>query len=73
MLVLSGKPNERFFIGDEIEVVVVESGRGVTRLGFVAPHTVKILREKVYQDMRRERNEALRAMAPEGAILPPTT
>jgi len=47
MLVLSRKPGERIMIGDEIEVVVLESRAGCVRLGFNAPDEVRIHREEV--------------------------
>lgn len=47
MLVLSRKPGERIMIGDEIEVVVLESRSDCVRLGFSAPDEVRIHREEV--------------------------
>ncbi len=44
MLVLSRKPGERVFLGNEIEVVVVEVRGDRVKLGFVAPGYVPIQR-----------------------------
>lgn len=47
MLVLGGKVNERFFVGDNIVVTVVRVGKGYVRLGFEAPREIPIVRERV--------------------------
>lgn len=47
MLVLSRKPGERVIIGENIEVVVLETRSGCVRLGFIAPQEVRIHREEV--------------------------
>lgn len=52
MLVLSRKPGERIMIGDNIEVVVLQSRAGCVRLGFNAPDEVTIHREEVHQRVR---------------------
>ncbi len=44
MLVLSRKARERVFIGDEIEVVVIEVRGGRVTLGFDAPCQLPIRR-----------------------------
>jgi len=54
MLVLSGRENDRFFIGDDIIVTVVEMRDGKIRLGFDAPRTTSIDREKVRKSKLEE-------------------
>ena len=44
MLVLSRKPNERVYVGDDIEIVVVEVRGNRVRLGFNAPGYLPIQR-----------------------------
>lgn len=47
MLVLSREANERIFIGDDVEIVVVEVRGKRVRLGIKAPEEMKIIREEL--------------------------
>jgi len=47
MLVLSRKPQERIFIGDDIIVTVLESDCNKVRLGIDAPTHINIVREEL--------------------------
>jgi carbon storage regulator len=47
MLVLSRKPGESFFIGDDIEVLVVFVRGDKVRIGINAPKGVSVLREEL--------------------------
>lgn len=44
MLILSRKDGEEVLIGDDIVVKVIESSKGVVKLGFEAPEEIMILR-----------------------------
>lgn len=50
MLVLSRKTGERFAIGDNIVITVVEIDRGKIRLGISAPREVSIVREEIVSE-----------------------
>ncbi|HEU0067934.1 MAG TPA: carbon storage regulator CsrA, partial [Nitrospiraceae bacterium] len=54
MLVLSRKTGERIVIGDGIEVVILDIRYGHVRLGFIAPHEVRIHRQEVAQRIEQE-------------------
>lgn len=58
MLVLSRKPEQRIFIGDDIEVVVVEVTRHRVKLGFRVPKTVPVLREELVAPRNGEPRES---------------
>ncbi len=47
MLVLTRKPGEKVFIGDDIVVAVVEVTGNRVRIGIDAPDHVRILREEL--------------------------
>lgn len=47
MLVLSRKLNEAVLIGDNIEIVVVDIGRGKIRLGISAPKEIPVHRTEL--------------------------
>ena len=48
MLVLSRKGGESVYIGDSIEVRIVEVGGGRVKLGFSAPRNVSIQRGEIH-------------------------
>lgn len=48
MLVLGRKPGEQVFVGDDIEVVVVEVRGGRVKLGFNAPGYLPIQRGEIH-------------------------
>jgi carbon storage regulator CsrA len=46
MLIITRRPGESFFIGDEIEVVILEGGSKV-RVGISAPKDIEITRTEL--------------------------
>lgn len=54
MLVLTRKLGEIIRVGDAVTVRVLEVKGNQVRLGIEAPSDVRILREEVYQAIRRE-------------------
>ena len=48
MLVLGGKEGEKFMLDEDIVIELLEIKGGYVRVGFTAPKTITILREKVY-------------------------
>lgn len=54
MLVISRRKYERIRIGDDIEIVVVETRRGTVKLGILAPRGVKVLRLKLEEPPETE-------------------
>lgn len=47
MLVLTRKKHEKIRIGDDIEVTVVDTGKGKVRIGITAPKDVPIHRKEI--------------------------
>ncbi len=47
MLVLSRKPGEKMFIGDNVAITVVRIGPNTVRLGIEAPKSMNIVREEI--------------------------
>lgn len=47
MLVLSRKPGERIFIGDDIVITLVRVSGQTVRIGIKAPKEIKIMREEL--------------------------
>lgn len=57
MLVLSRHKNESVFIGDGIEVIVVDIRGDKVRLGFSAPKDVPVHRAEVYHAIKRDQQK----------------
>ncbi len=58
MLILSRKDGESISLGDDIVVKVIESSRGVVKLGFEAPEDVMILRNELKQAVEEVNKKA---------------
>ena len=52
MLVLRRKVGERIIIADSIEITVLHVRGGRVRLGFTAPHDVRVYREEARRGSR---------------------
>lgn len=50
MLMLSRKTGEQIVIGGNIVLTISDAGHGRVKLGFVAPHDVRIDRMEVHQE-----------------------
>ena len=62
MLVIRRKAGESLFIGDDVEIKVLEVGLSQVKLGIAAPKEITVLRSEV-----RQTQEANRAAASEGS------
>ena len=54
MLVLSRKADESLFIGDDVKITVLDIRGGQVRLGIVAPESIKVHREEVYNRINKD-------------------
>lgn len=59
MLVVTRKSGESLIIGEDIEVVVLETRDGGVKIGINAPKSVKVYRKEIFEDIRNENVEAL--------------
>lgn len=55
MLVLTRKPGERIWIGEDISVTVVRVTGGGVRLGIEAPQELPVIREELKQRLEQEK------------------
>ena len=55
MLVLSRKPGESIYIGDDIEITVIKVDENKVRLGIKAPRTTQVHRNEVAEAIAREK------------------
>ena len=70
MLVLSRKLNERIIVGDDIVISVVEVRGDQVKLGILAPRSVKVFREEVYEAIQDENRKAAASSAVELPAIP---
>ncbi len=61
MLVLTRKENENIMIGDEIVVKVLDVRENQVKLGIVAPKSVAVHRQEVYEAIQAENAQAAAA------------
>ncbi|WP_257912169.1 carbon storage regulator [Campylobacter lari] len=59
MLILSRKENESIKIGDDIEIKVVQTGKGYTKIGIEAPKSLMILRKELIEQVKSENLHAI--------------
>ncbi|MGE5572342.1 MAG: carbon storage regulator CsrA [Bacteroidota bacterium] len=61
MLVLTRRSGESLIIADDIKITVIsvdtKAGRAYVKLGITAPADLKVYREEIYEEVKRE-NEA---------------
>jgi carbon storage regulator len=62
MLVLSRQRDETIIIGDEIEITVVDIRGDKVRLGITAPTRIAVHRKEVYEAIKKENEQAARAL-----------
>lgn len=59
MLVLSRKKGESIIIGDNIELKVLGVDGEQVKLGIIAPKTITIHRQEIFEEIQRQNKEAL--------------
>ncbi|NLM98704.1 MAG: carbon storage regulator [Campylobacteraceae bacterium] len=62
MLVLSRKEGEGIWLGDDIELEVVEVNKGVIKLGIKAPKKVLILRSELAKAVEKSNLAAIKEL-----------
>jgi len=58
MLILTRKPGECLYIGDDVKITVVEIKGNQIRIGIEAPQNVRIYREEIYVQILEENRKA---------------
>ena len=61
MLILTRKPGESLYIGDEIKITIVELKGHQIRVGITAPAEMRIYREEIYLQILEENKMAAEA------------
>lgn len=61
MLILTRKPGESLYIGDDVKITIVEIKGHQIRVGIDAPKELRIYREEIYNLIREENRQAAEA------------
>ncbi len=59
MLALTRKKGDSIMIGEDIEIVIIESSKDQVRLGIKAPRNVSIYRKEIFEQIMNENKEAI--------------
>ena len=59
MLILTRKKDEAIRLGEDIRIVLVQIKGGQVRLGIECPSNMRVLREELYEAVRKENLNAL--------------
>ena len=54
MLILTRRPGETIFVGDEVRITVLGIKGGQVRIGIEAPDAVAVHREEIYDRIKAE-------------------
>jgi carbon storage regulator len=69
MLRITRRSGERIVLGDDVFIEVIEVSGQMVRLGIDAPRSVRIYREEIWLDVKRENEAAARAAGSELAVI----
>ncbi len=70
MLVLARKLNESIFVGDSVQISIIEIKGDQVKLGITAPASVKVYRQEVYTAIQEENRQAARSSLVKLPLLP---
>ncbi len=65
MLVLTRRIGEAIVIGDDVEIVILETNGDAIKIGIQAPRSVSIFRKEVYQSIQKSNLEASKPIVPQ--------
>jgi len=68
MLILTRKPGESLYIGDNVKVTIVEIKGNQIRVGIDAPADLRIYREEIYRQILEENKSAAEAVMAGSAL-----
>lgn len=60
MLVLTRKTGQKLIIGDNIEVIVLETKGESVKIGIKAPKNITVYREEIFEEIKKANEQATR-------------
>ena len=73
MLRITCRPGERLVLGEHVSVKILEVSGQTVRIGIDAPWSVRIFREDLWLEVKRENEAAARAANTELPVMPSGT
>lgn len=70
MLILTRKKDEAIRLGEDIRIVLVQIKGGQVRLGIECPSHMRVLREELYEAVRKENMNAVSVATKDLSLLP---
>jgi carbon storage regulator len=70
MLILTRKKDEAIRLGEDIRIVLVQIKGGQVRLGIECPSHMRVLREELYEAVRKENMNAVSVAPKDLSLLP---
>jgi carbon storage regulator len=70
MLILTRKKDEAIRLGEDIRIVLVQIKGGQVRLGIECPSNMRVLREELYEAVRKENMNAVSVAPKDLSLLP---
>lgn len=59
MLVVTRKTGESLIIGEDIEIIFLETGDGSVKIGINAPKNVKVLRKELVMEVKNQNLQSI--------------
>ncbi|MEW5819418.1 MAG: carbon storage regulator CsrA [Cyanobacteriota bacterium] len=60
MLVLTRKTGQKLIIGDNIEVIILETKGESVKIGIKAPKNIPVYREEIFEEIKKANEQATR-------------
>lgn len=60
MLVLTRKKGQKLMIGDDIEVIILETKGESVKIGIKAPKNVAVYREEIFEEIKKANQQSTR-------------
>ena len=60
MLVLTRKTGQKLIIGDNIEIIILDTKGDSVKIGIIAPKSITVYREEIFEEIKKANKQATR-------------